>query len=95
MELIVSTIGIVLCLRDRNRFRFFLIAFVFMFTRMVYLLIVTSKGGVMENLHVMGYDPMSGLFRVFIFWIPRVMNLGFYGFLLLGIKKLIFPSSNE
>lgn len=95
MELIVSIIGSVLCLRDSKRFRFFLIAFVFMFIRMVYLLIVTSKGGVMENLSVMEYDPMSGLFRLVIFWIPRVMNLGFYGFLLLGIKKSIFPSSNE
>jgi disulfide bond formation protein DsbB len=42
MELIISILGIVLCLRDRNRFRFFLIAFVFMFIRMTYLLIVTS-----------------------------------------------------
>jgi hypothetical protein len=42
----------------------------------------------MENLSVMGYDPMSGLFRLVIFWIPRVMNIGFYGFLLFGVRRL-------
>jgi len=45
-------------------------------------------------LHDMGYDINNGLFRLAIFWIPLVFNIGFYGFLLLGIKNLTTSSSN-
>jgi ABC-type multidrug transport system permease subunit len=87
MELVVSLLGILLCWKDRKRLRFFLIAFVVMLISTVYMLSLV-RGGVLENLHEMGYDTMSGLFRVLIYWIPLMMNIGFYGFLLLGIARL-------
>ena len=87
MELAVGIIGILICLKDRKKLRLFLIAFVFMMISSVYL-IVLNYGGVLENLHEMGYDTMSGLFMVLIYWIPLILNIGFYGFLLLGIGRL-------
>ena len=87
MELVVSIIGILLCLKDRKRLRLFLIAFVIMLISSVYMLVL-DDGGVLKMLHDMNYDTTGGLFRVLLWAIPLIMNIGFYGFLLLGIARL-------
>lgn len=83
MELVVSVIGILLCVKDRKRLRLFLIAFVIMLISSVYMRVLS--GGVLKMLHDMDYDTTGQLFKVLLWAIPLMMNIGFYCFLLLGI----------
>ena len=87
MELIVSIVGTTLCWKDRKRLKFFLVAFFFLSINKVYGLVIMD-GSVLDSLYEMGYDPMGGLFKFLIHWMPFITAIGFYVFLLLGIARL-------